>query len=137
ADRVTDVLLPIYPNWFAPIYANWDNASWNLWSRWYLTDGELGVEPPSQFRQLQTWVDDMNRALDEDERISAGKKLLQSNADNLWTIGVIGLAPQPVAVSKRLRGVPVKAVWGWDTRWTLAYHPATWYIDDSARQDRR
>tara|TARA_S200000501_G_scaffold353533_1_gene373396 strand:+ start:343 stop:507 length:165 start_codon:yes stop_codon:yes gene_type:complete len=54
----------------------------------------------------------MNTNVDEHKRITIGKKLLQSNAENLWTIGVIGLADQPVAVSARLKGVPTNAVWG-------------------------
>ena len=42
----------------------------------------------------------------------------------------VGQAPHPVVTSIRLKNVPPKGIWGWDNRWTLAYHPSTWYIDE-------
>jgi len=51
------------------------------------------------------------------------------SAENIWTIGTVGLAPQPVVISRKLRGVPDKGIWGWDNRWTLSYHPSTWYFE--------
>ena len=46
------------------------------------------------------------------------------------TIGTVGQAPHPVVTSTRLKNVPPTGIWGWDNRWTLAYHPSTWYIDE-------
>ena len=129
ADRVTDILLPLYPDWWVPRRAGWDMAMWNDWARWYQTGGRLGEEPPAVMKQLQAWADEMRTTMDEDRRITLGKKILASNAKNLWSIGTVGLAPHPVVVTKDLRGVPPKAIWGWDNRWTLSYHPATWYFD--------
>jgi hypothetical protein len=54
--------------------------------------------------------------------------ILKSTADNLWTIGIIGYAPQPVVVSRRLKNVTPSGIWGWDNRWTMPYHAATWYL---------
>ncbi len=131
ADRVTDILLPLQPDWWVPRRAGWDIAMWNDWARWYLTDGRLGEEPPEEMKQLQRWADEMRVTMDEDRRIALGKKILASNAENLWCIGTVGLAPHPVVITEHLRGVPAKAIWGWDNRWTLSYHPATWYFDDA------
>jgi peptide/nickel transport system substrate-binding protein len=128
ADRVTDILLPLSPSWWAPIATGWDKTLWNNWSRWHLSDGQLGTEPPAVMRELQCWADEMFSTVDPARRIELGKKLLASNAKNIWTIGTIGLAPQPVVVANNLRGVPKQAIWGWDNRWTLSYHPATWYF---------
>lgn len=130
ADRVTDILFPLVPDWWAPRSTGWDRGMWNDWARYYQTDGELGENPPEIIRQMQQWTDDMRYETDINKRITIGKKLLQANADNLWTIGTIGLAPHPVVVSKRLRNVLPKGIWGWDNRWTLAYHPSTWYFDE-------
>ena len=129
ADKVTEILFPVYPDFWVPRRAGWDNTMWNDWARWYQTDGRLGEEPPAVMKQLQVWGDEMRTTLDVDRRIAVGKKILASNAENLWSIGAVGLAPQPVVVSKDLQGVPPKAIWGWDNRWTLSYHPATWYFD--------
>ena len=129
ADRVTDIMLPISPAWWAPITSSWDKTLWNHWARWHLTDGRLGTEPPAIMQELQSWAEEMFSTLDPDRRIELGKKLLASSAENIWTIGTIGLAPQPVIISRNLRGVTEKGIWGWDNRWTLSYHPATWYFD--------
>jgi len=129
ADRVTDILLPLYPDWWVPRRAGWDMAMWNDWARWYQTDGRLGEEPPAVMKQLQAWADEIRTTMDQERRIALCKKILASNAENLWSIGTVGLAPHPVVVTKRLRGMPPKAIWGWDNRWTLSYHPSTWYFD--------
>ena len=103
---------------------------WNEWTRWYLTEGRLGTEPPQNISQLHTWFDTLRSTMDEALRIKSGKAILRSSAENLWSIGTVGLAPHPVVVSSRLRGVPDHGIWGWDTRWTLPYHPETWYLAD-------
>jgi peptide/nickel transport system substrate-binding protein len=128
-DRNTDILLPIRAVWWAPVASGWSTVMWNDWARWYSTGGEIGTEPPPELRQLQIWFDQMRTALNPVRRIEFGRKLLKSNAENLWTIGTIGLAPHPVVISRHLRGVPEQGIWGWAHRWTMPYHPATWYFD--------
>ncbi|MDA0789248.1 MAG: ABC transporter substrate-binding protein [Proteobacteria bacterium] len=129
ADRVTDILFPLIPDWFAPRSTGWDRGMWNEWSRFYQTDGRLGEEPPPVIRQLQYWTDEMRTTMDPEYRAMVARNLLASAAENLWVIGVVGLAPHPMVVSKRLRNVLPNGIWGWDNRWTLAYHPATWYFE--------
>ena len=79
--------------------------------------------------QLQEWADEMYSTIDNKRRTEVGKKILGISAENIWTIGTVGLAPQPVVISRKLRGVPDKGIWGWDNRWTLSYHPSTWYFE--------
>lgn len=129
ADRTTDVLFPITPDFWVPRVIAASTSMWNEWARWHLTEGRLGEMPPSEIKQLQHWADQLSTVLDPSERIRLGKKILASNAENVWSIGTIGLAPHPVVVSERLKNVVERGLWGWDTRWTLPYHPATWYLD--------
>ncbi len=136
ADRVTDVLFPVEPEWWAPRALGWEYCMWNDWVRHYKTrDKPLaereGEVPPPAIRQLMDWADVLRTTTDPARRLEAGKNLLRSNAENLWNIGTVGMAPQPVVVSKRLKNVVPNGIWGWDNRWTLSYHPATWYIDES------
>ena len=152
ADRVTDILFPLFPDWWVARSISWDRGMWNDWSRWYMKRGQktpkigfnpnpvwhlkgekvtgLGTEPPPVMRQLQDWTDEMWETLDEEERLKIGRKILEKGVENLWVIGTVGLAPHPVVVSKRLKGVPLEGIWGWDNRWTLANHPHTWYIEE-------
>ena len=67
----------------------------------------------------------MFAATHEARRTKATKRLLKAQADN---------APQPVVVSWRLRNVWPNGIWGADNRWTMAYHPATWYIDETSEK---
>ena len=136
ADRVTDILFPISPEWWAPRALGWEYCMWNEWVRHYKTRNKppserRGEIPPPAIAQLMDWADELRTTTDPARRLEAGKNLLRSNAENLWNIGTVGQAPQPVVVSKRLKNVVPNGIWGWDNRWTLSYHPATWYIDDS------
>ncbi len=131
ADKVTDILFPLVPDWFYPHRTGWDIAMWNHWARYYQTDGRLGERPPDMVRELQGWGDALRMATTEEDRTTAAKALLEAAAENLWTIGTVGQAPHPVVVSKRLKNVTPTGIWGWDNRWTLSYHPATWYLDES------
>ena len=130
ADKVTDLLFPLVPDWFYPHRTGWDIAMWNHWARYYQTDGRLGEEPPPEVKQLQAWGDDLRQAVTDETRTAAAKSLLNAAAENLWTIGTVGQAPHPVVVSNRLKNVTPTGIWGWDNRWTLAYHPSTWYFDE-------
>ncbi len=132
ADKVTDILFPLVPDWFYPHRAGWELSLWNHWARYHQTDGELGEEPPELIRKLQYWGNQLRTATTEAHRTKAAKTLLAAAAENLWTIGTVGQAPHPVVVSTRLKNVTPTGVWGWDSRWTLPYHPATWYLDEAA-----
>ena len=103
ADRVTDILFPLFPDWWVARSISWDRGMWNDWSRWYMKSGEAGVEPPAVMRQLQNWVDEMWVTMDEDERHVIGQNILATGSEYLWVIGTIGLAPHPVVVSSRLK----------------------------------
>jgi len=131
ADRNADILFPIEPYWYVPTNGGWEQSQWSAWTRWYLTDGGRGEEPPAEIKELLHWWEQLRRATDEAERIEMGKKILRSQAENLWALGVIGLGPHPVIVSDALRNVPRQGYWGWDSRWTWPYYPETWYLDRS------
>jgi peptide/nickel transport system substrate-binding protein len=128
ADRTSDILFPTEPFWFVPMHRGWEECHWPLWSDWYRTAGKTGEEPLPEIRRLlQAW-EEMTTSMDPDRRVVLGKEILRSQARNLWTIGTLGLAPQPVVVSHALRNVPERGWWGWDDRWTLPYHPETWFL---------
>jgi len=129
ADRTSDILFPSEPFWFVPMHNSWEECHWPLWSTYYLSDGERGEAPPPQLQQLVDWWREMTTIQDAGRRIELGKKILRSHAENLWTIGTLGLSPKPVVVHNSLHNIPVRGYWGWDNRWTLPYHPETWFIE--------
>ena len=128
ADRSTDILFPWQPQWYVPMHIGWEEAHWNSWSIYYLSGGARGEQPPAEIIQLQDWWQELTRSAEPARVTELGRNILRSSAENVWTIGTVGLAPQPVIVSGRLHNVPAQGYWGWDNRWTMAYHPATWYL---------
>lgn len=128
ADRTTDILFPVRPDFWVPRVIAASLTLWSDWSRWYLTDGALGEEPPREIVQLQRWSDELRTTLDATRRRELGRKILAVNASQVWSIGTIGLAPHPVVTSPRLKNVIAEGLWGFDTRWTLPYHPETWFL---------
>jgi peptide/nickel transport system substrate-binding protein len=129
ADRTTDILFPGNPDFWVPRKIAASLAMWSEWSRWYLTSGAKGEQPPPEIIELQQTADEFVATMDPERRIQLGKRILAANAENLWTIGTVGLAPQPVVVSRRLKNVADEGFWGWDIRGTMPYHPATWYLE--------
>lgn len=128
ADRNADILFPIEPFWYVPMHIGQEITHWAEWSRWYRSEGTRGMEPPDNVKQLIDWWEILRRTADINERIAAGKQILQSQAENIWAIGIIGLGPHPVIVHNRLKNVPRNGYWGWDSRWSWPYYPETWYI---------
>ena len=134
ADRSTDILFPPEPFWYVPMHIGWETCLWTDWSRWNLTDGDKGVEPSQEAKELFAWWNEMNTTIDESKRIELGRRILRSQAENLWTIGTVGIAPHPIIVREELHNVPKSGYWGWDNRWSLPYHPETWYIKKTSRK---
>lgn len=128
ADRTSDILFPSEPLWFVPMNKGLMECHWVLWSEWYISEGTRGEEPPPDVMQLTDWWTEMSTTLDAQRRVWLGKQILRSQAENLWSIGTLGLAPQPVVVHNSLGNVPERGYWGWDNRWSLPYHPETWYL---------
>jgi len=128
ADRTSDILFPPEPFWFVPMRRHWEVSIWPQWALWYLSGGEKGERPMPLPMQLLVWWKEMRTCMDEGRRIELGKKILRAQAENLWTIGTVGLAPHPLVVKNTLRNVPEKGYWGWDDRWSFPYHPETWFL---------
>ncbi len=109
------------PLWYVPIEYTVANAWAPLWGKWYVTKGKEGEEPPLEVKKnIERW-EQFKITLNEEERIRLGKEILRSQAENLWTIGVVGLTPVPVIARDNLRNVPEEALFGWDYLATLPW----------------
>ncbi len=127
ADRC-GFLFPLEPFWWVPMRHAWEVNWCPLWGQWYITGGEAGEEPPEEVKRLIDLWEKMKVTLDEEERVELGKEILKSNAENLWTIGTVGLAPHPVIVRSNLRNVPEKEPLGWDTLFTYPYNTCQFFF---------
>jgi len=127
-DKVADILFILSPQFFVPYSRGWE-TTWGVeWATWYVTGGKEGEKPPEKAMNLLKWWEKMKTTMDEEEMIQLGKKILASQAENLWTIGTVGLAPQPIVVRNNLRNIPEKGLWGWDVLWTEPCHPEQFFF---------
>jgi peptide/nickel transport system substrate-binding protein len=89
--------------------------SWPKWGQFYQTSGAVGEAPDIPAAQrLMELLDNWNNAPDANKRAEAWHEMLQIHADNVFAIGLVAGAPQPVVISNRLRNVPKTAIWAWE-----------------------
>ena len=117
------------PLFFVPQRQGWENPWGNQWALWYTSDGASGIEPPAEVKKnIERW-EGMGLATDINEKIRLGKEILQSQAENLWTIGTVGAIPLPMPRSNKLRNFPEKGGHDWSIgSWTTPQHPAQFYL---------
>ncbi|MEM8731109.1 MAG: ABC transporter substrate-binding protein [Pseudomonadota bacterium] len=89
--------------------------SWPKWGQFYQTNGAAGepvdMEPASRLMEL---CDAWEAATTDEDRGAAWTEMLKIHAENLYAIGLLAEAPQPIVVNKSLRNVPEEAIWSWE-----------------------
>ena len=69
------------------------------------------------------------------ERADIWRRMLEINADQVFTIGIVGGTRQPVVVSNRLRNVPAEAQYSFEPgAFFGVYKPDTFWFDEGAAQ---
>ena len=89
--------------------------AWPKWGQYYQTNGAAG-EPPDMepAQRLMALAQDWDRATTDEARGAVWRAMLEIHADQLYGIGILAEAPQPIVVNKRLRNVPKSGLWAWD-----------------------
>jgi len=111
------------------LWNNWMEGINGPWVVWYLTEGKKGEKPPEELIRVTKEFEKLKTTVDEKERIRLGKDILRSNAENLWTIGTVGLLPIPCPVRNNLRNIPEKGPFGVAGTWSIDYfHPEQFFF---------
>ncbi|RLJ98914.1 ABC transporter substrate-binding protein [Ruegeria conchae] len=89
--------------------------AWPKWGQHYQTAGGSG-EPPDmpEAELLMKLAHDWEIATTDEERAAVWTEMLKIHADQLFAIGILNGAPQPIVVSNRLKNVPEQAMWAWE-----------------------
>jgi peptide/nickel transport system substrate-binding protein len=126
-DETADTLFLRRPKFFAPI--DGDESVWApLWGRWYNTQAVAGEEPPQMIKDLYNWLDEY-MLTDSNEPAA---KVLESQAEHIWTIGTCGNAPHPLWIRNTLKNVnEAGGFWTWDSLWTFPEYSEQWYFEQS------
>jgi len=137
ADRCTDMLLHIQPQWYLPTGDGAQGTCCAAWVNWFnaadRTAPEL-IQPPDEIKALYGYFDKMTEVLTEDERVTWGQKIFDYLAENPLQIGLVLECPTPLLFNKNLRNLPrPKAVIGWDTYGLSTYYPEAFYYEGGQR----
>ncbi|AAV93876.1 ABC transporter substrate-binding protein [Ruegeria pomeroyi] len=89
--------------------------AWPKWGQHYQTAGQVGEAPDlPEAQRLMELLHDWERANNDQDRAAAWSEMLAIHADQIYGIGILAEAPQPIVVSARMRNVPKKGMWAWD-----------------------
>jgi peptide/nickel transport system substrate-binding protein len=101
------------PSYLAPRHQEF--LAWPKWGQYFQTNGAAGETPDMPAAQkLMELAQQWERATDDATREAAWREMLKIHADQVYAIGLLAEAPQPVVVNKALRNVPEKAIWAWE-----------------------
>jgi peptide/nickel transport system substrate-binding protein len=106
---------------------------WPQWGLWHASSGQNGSKPdlPEAVR-LGELYDAWTASTTEDERSRIWSQMLQINADQVYSIGIINTVPQPIVVSNRLRNVPEDALYSWEPGAHFGvFRPDTFWLVDA------
>ncbi len=128
-DQLTDTAFGVADKDFSPAGpGEGKDTPWPAYRTWYITNGERGIEPPDILKQTIEWRNTLGSSPVAEERAEAAGNLLQTQADKLWYIGTVSMAPHPVMVSSRLKNVPEKGIWDWYATYMGLHLPMQFYI---------
>jgi peptide/nickel transport system substrate-binding protein len=112
-----------------------DLLGWPLWGAHYVSKGEAGEAPDmpeaiAQLARYKAWL----RSTTHDERTVIWHEMLATHADNVFVIGLVNAALQPILRSARLQNVPEKGRYGFDpTSYLGVYMPDTFWLDGDSQ----
>ena len=108
-----------------------EQLEWPMWGQYYELSGKGGEQPTSpDVLALVRLYDEWRRATLDAERERVWLAMLAIHADQVYTIGTVARALQPVVVRDDMRNVPQEGVFSWDPgAYFGMYHFDTFWFD--------
>jgi peptide/nickel transport system substrate-binding protein len=127
---------PLYSNPFRLFPPFGDGALEPLfgapWVEWHNSNGEQGIEPPEDIKELWDLTDQWKSSLPgSDQYMSLGQQLVQTQIDRGMIIGTITSPPVVTIVSRRLGNMPQLTVNAFEYYRTYPYRTDQWYFTDA------
>lgn len=118
------------PEEFVP--SNQYQLQWPKWGQFVETGGRTGEAPnPPDVQELLYLQAAWRNASSREEQQRIWHRILEVHKDQVFTIGTVNGALQPVVVSKRLRNVPEEGLYNWDPgAYFGMYSPDTFWFAD-------
>jgi peptide/nickel transport system substrate-binding protein len=108
-----------------------EQLQWPMWGQYYEQNRRGGEAPePSEAKELVRLFDAWRNSETPEEREGIWLRMLAINTEQVYTIGIVTRALQPVVVRDSLRNVPAEGVYSWDPgAYFGMYHPDTFWVD--------
>ncbi len=116
-----------------PIYLfPFDERSWMApaYGTWYKTGGAQGLEPTAEFQAAMDLYDEYKATVDPVRQIEIGQELVRMSTENLWTLGTVGMVPNPVVVKNNFMNVDEYHVADWIIMTPGTMNPSQFYFTD-------
>jgi peptide/nickel transport system substrate-binding protein len=116
------------PQEFAP--TSQQQYQWPKWGQYFETQGEAGEAPDLPVaEQLLGLYEDWRLAVTTEERRRIWQQMLEINAQDVFSIGVIAGVPQPIAVRPQMHNLPEEAIFNWEPGAQLGiYRPDSFWF---------
>lgn len=103
---------------------------WPRWGHYVQSGGKLGEMPSlKSVQRLATLNEQWKTATNVSEKSKIWHEVLQIHADNVFVIGLVNGAMQPVVISNKLRNIPEDGVYSWHPgAYFGIYKPATFWL---------
>lgn len=88
--------------------------AWPMWGQYHQTSGAAGEAPdmPEAIRLVEL-ADQWRHASTDEDRSKIWQEMVDIHAQQVYGIGLLSGARQPVVVNDKLMNVPEKAIWAW------------------------
>ncbi len=137
ADRCTDLLWHVQPQWYIPTGDPQQGGACAAWNNWFNAADRTAedlIQPPDEIKELYGYFDQVTSVVSEDERVKYGQMIFDYLADKPLEIGLVLEIPAPLLFNKNLRNLPrPKATIGWDTYGLSTYHPEAFFYEGGVR----
>ncbi len=106
---------------------------WPKWGQYYETAGRAGEpidipEAQELFALFERW----QQASGDAEKRDIWRRMLEINAEQTFSIGIVCCTKQPVVVADRLHNVPEKGIYAWNPGAHFGiYLPDTFFLNDA------
>ncbi|HKF64363.1 MAG TPA: ABC transporter substrate-binding protein [Dongiaceae bacterium] len=104
---------------------------WSKWGQYFESHGRAGEAPDMpEAKELLALLDQWSTAMDNAARTEIWQKMLGIYTDQVFTIGTVNAAPQPVVASTRLHNLPKEAIWSFSPgEFFGVYRPDIFWLD--------
>jgi peptide/nickel transport system substrate-binding protein len=116
------------PREFAPTMRG--GLQWPSWGMYVESKGTQGEKCDLESAcRLLDYLKEWQNATDEEARRRAWGKILQANADEVFSIGTVNGVRQPIVVARKVRNVPKEGYYAWDPGGYIGlYQPGTFWV---------